>query len=173
MKHSTHRKAAFSLVEITLALGIAGTALVTAVGLLGASLHSQSLSAEDTNLATISEQVLGALRSADFDTLWEKVPGAATTATKPAKPDAVPEPSTYYFSQEGDPVEAGDPRAHYECIVIKTPDLSRQSVDPITQAPGSGRHNLLMLELRFSSPVSVPAKRRPNHRSLHANIARY
>jgi uncharacterized protein (TIGR02598 family) len=170
---SARRTAGFSLVELTLALGIAGTALVTAVGLLGTSLHSQGLSADDTTLVTMSEQVLGELRSADFDTLWEQVPGAATPTTKPAKPDVQPERSIWLFSREGDRVEPGDPQAHYECIVKKTPDPARQSPDPVTQAPGKGRHNLLMLELQFSYPVAVPEQRRPNHRSLHANIARY
>jgi uncharacterized protein (TIGR02598 family) len=173
MHSSRHGNTGFSLVELTLALGIAGTALVTAVGLLGTSLHSQGLSADDTTLATISEQVLGELRSADFDTLWEEVPGAATELTKPAAPDAEPQPSTYYFTQEGGRVEPGDPQAHYECVVVKVPDRTRQSPDPATQVPGQGRHNLLMVELKFSYPVSLPAKRRPNHRSLHANVARY
>ena len=167
------RDSGFSLVEITLALGIVAVALVTTMGLLGTGLNSQRLSAEDTTLAAMSEQVLGELRAADFDTLWDKVPGIATSKTKPAKPTAVPELTTYYFSQEGRRVEAKSDLAFYECAVTKKPDPSRQSVDPVTQVPGLGRHNLLMLELKFSAPVSVPSAQRPSQRSLHANIARY
>src|SRR5262249_27815511 len=95
----------FSLVELSLALGITSLCLVTAVGLLGSSLQAHRLSGDDTTLVSMTEAILSDLRGDDFDSLWNEVPGATATTLDPK---AVPKDSHFYFTQEGDPVDGSD-----------------------------------------------------------------
>jgi uncharacterized protein (TIGR02598 family) len=155
---------AFSLVEVVIAMGIAAVSLVTALGLLGASLNSQDLSANDTVLVSMTEHVLSDLRNAPFDTLWDEQPGGVAPASQPM---TEPLNTRYYFSREGDLVEETDFRAYYECVVVKTRDET-------TRSPKLGPYNLLKLELSFNYPkLPANASANPNQRSLYASIARY
>ncbi len=168
----------FSLVEITLAIGIAAVALVTAIGLLGAAFDANGAAGRDTAIVTMTTQVMNDLRSTpSFDALWEETPRKAGNNGFVLKPTTVsnltPKPTSYFFDQNGNLITgsapANDPNTIYECKVTKTPAMP----DP---KENRGPSNLLKLRLEFTSPVSAnpgnPAKR-PNRQTIHASIARF
>ncbi len=58
--------AAFSLVEVVLALGVIGFALVAIIGLFPTALHSERASIQETRANHLAEQVFSTLRSQPF-----------------------------------------------------------------------------------------------------------
>lgn len=169
MPKSPHQQA-FSLVEITLALGIAAVALVSVIGLLGVGTGANANSDRETNLVAMSQHVLAQLRVADFDSLWAAEPEANDIPTPKGDPGA-PQDSVFYFDQEGARLEVGEEesfKATYECRVKKTPDTG-------TRISNNGPYNLMKLELFFSAPISAnkDPEKRPTRHTIHASIARY
>ncbi len=63
MKPPVRRTAGFSLVEVTLALGVAAFCLVAVLGLLPTSLKTQQASAQQTIANEIMSEILGDLRA--------------------------------------------------------------------------------------------------------------
>jgi uncharacterized protein (TIGR02598 family) len=64
MKRSLPETAAFSLVEVTLALGVASFCLIAVLGLLPMGLKTQQASIEQTTANTISSQIVADLSAA-------------------------------------------------------------------------------------------------------------
>ena len=94
-RRAANRSAGFSLVEVSLALGIAVFCLVAIFGLLTVGMNSSSLSIEQTNATNILSAVAGDLRTAP-----DPYPkgGAVTTAVyKLNIPAAVPSATTPPF----------------------------------------------------------------------------
>jgi len=65
VKHRLHKTAAFSLVEVTLAMGIAAFCLITIMALLPVALKTQQASIQQTTANTICSQIVADL-SADL-----------------------------------------------------------------------------------------------------------
>jgi hypothetical protein len=63
VKRSSRKLAAFSLVEVTLALGVAAFALLAILGLLPTSLKTQQTSIQQTTANSIVSQIVDALRA--------------------------------------------------------------------------------------------------------------
>jgi uncharacterized protein (TIGR02598 family) len=63
MKPPVRRTAGFSLVEVTLALGVAAFCLIVMMGLLPAGLKTQQASAQQTIANEITSEILGDLRA--------------------------------------------------------------------------------------------------------------
>ncbi len=63
MKPPVRRTASFSLVEVTLALGVAALCLIVLMGLLPAGLKTQQASAQQTIANEITSEILGDLRA--------------------------------------------------------------------------------------------------------------
>jgi uncharacterized protein (TIGR02598 family) len=63
MKPPVRRTAGFSLVEVTLALGVAAFCLIVLIGLLPAGLKTQQASAQQTIANEITSEILGDLRA--------------------------------------------------------------------------------------------------------------
>ncbi|PYV78182.1 MAG: hypothetical protein DMG96_08935 [Acidobacteria bacterium] len=63
MKRSLHTTAAFSLVEITLAIGVAAFCLIAVLGLLPVALKTQQASMQQTTANDVLSQILGDLRA--------------------------------------------------------------------------------------------------------------
>jgi uncharacterized protein (TIGR02598 family) len=104
------RTAAFSLVEVTLALGIAAFCLLVLLGLLPTSLKTQQSSIQQTTANSIISQIFSDLR-ADL----RLPPGLASHETESGfQPPLhghwlqMMTPDTLYFTQEGKPVNSGD-----------------------------------------------------------------
>ena len=65
MKLSTTKQAAFSLIEVTLAIGVAGFSLLVILGLLTVSLKTHQSSTNQTVANSIISQVAADLRGLD------------------------------------------------------------------------------------------------------------
>lgn len=175
MKTAPPSKQGFTLVEIALAIGVAAVALVTIIGLLGGALESNHSAGRDTTLVAMTTHVMSDLRSApSFESLWFEKPREKGFVKKPnGVPSAVPADTSYYFTEDGQPVTGTNPKSDlsviYECTVKKTPDMPRVNEN-------KGPSNLLKLQLVFTSPVSanpsLPDKR-PHRRIINASIARF
>jgi uncharacterized protein (TIGR02598 family) len=89
----------FSLVEITLALGIVSLSLVSLIGLLPAGLGVLRESMDQTVHAAIVQRVASGLTLAEFEKL---------------------ESDTLYFDQEGQLLDTStDPEARYKVTILK------------------------------------------------------
>jgi len=96
------RGAAFSLVEIVLAIGIVSFALLGMMGLVSVSFQSERSSASDTDLAALSQQVFSSLRSRPFTNLSD---------------------TNYFFDADGS-LTTNSAGAVYECAVTMAADPS-------------------------------------------------
>jgi hypothetical protein len=115
MKRSPHRTAAFSLVEVTLAIGVAAFCLITVFALIPVASNVQQTSIQQTTANDIMTQILGDLR-ADV----RLPPGQASKETVSGFGLhghwlAVAQPDTLFFSNDvqlvGQPSSGGDPPA--------------------------------------------------------------
>jgi len=84
-------QAAFSLIEVVLALGITSFAIISIIGLLSFGLQNSRESAEDTNLALITQTTTSLLRSLPFTNILN----SATFATNNTN-------ANYFFDVTGD-----------------------------------------------------------------------
>lgn len=93
---SSHKESGFSLVEVTLALGISAMCLVTVLGLIPVGLSSNRASIEQTSAVNIAHAILVDLRTAI-------AAGSTTTALYQI---TIPSEQTLYFSKEGSQMSA-------------------------------------------------------------------
>ncbi|MDQ3620965.1 MAG: Verru_Chthon cassette protein B [Verrucomicrobiota bacterium] len=140
--------AAFTLVEIVLALGIVAFAVVALVGLMTASLDSSRGSEADTLIASMARQITAELQTRPFDSLTTEGP------------------EIYYFDNEAHqlPDKQG---AIYLCKVTLTlrSDYDTEPVDGAAAQP-----NLYEVQLDFASALAAnPARMQ----SVHTAIARH
>lgn len=172
------RKSGFSLVEITVAIGVIAFALVGLMGLLSASLTAGKESEDDTRYVSMSQQILDRLRSGAF----EDIP--FNTSLDSLVPAVLP---PVYFDYEGFWVAPGATEwpAHEAGIIPATAVYKCSvfvDVDAETVAPEQGgmspqqRINLLRVHLAFTplnknvqSMEDVSAK----DPIIHATIPRY
>src|SRR5438132_4985774 len=107
MKRSLHRTAAFSLVEVTLALGVAAFSLIAVLGLLPVALKTQHVCVQQKTANEIIQQILADLR-ADV----RLPPGQASKEQGSGFNlhghwAAAATPDTIYFTNDGDQTPAG------------------------------------------------------------------
>jgi|GEM_PF-1299432 len=148
----------FSLMEVVIALAVAGFALSAIIGLMSVALASSRSSGEETVLAAMSSAIVGDLRSGAFTHAQERISEAPVV----------------YFTVEGSPVAPlgtpiTDPQAAlegalYRCALTLVPEPSTQpATDP-------GACILYRLVLDFSWPVGATAPQ--GSRTLHASLVR-
>jgi Tfp pilus assembly protein PilV len=104
MKTRLSLRAAFSLVEVTLALGVASISMLALTGLLPIGMNSSKTSIEQTNVTNILNAVVTDLRSApnpnprgsaQTSSIYKlAIPAAAATASS--------KPLTCYLAQDGE-----------------------------------------------------------------------
>ena len=119
MKQRLSSVAAFSLVEVTLALGVAAFCLIAVLGLLPASLKTQQASIQQTTANSIISQIFSDLR-ADL----RLPPGLASHETDGGfQPPLhghwlhMEHPDTLFFTQEGKPVNNGGDVAVFRATI--------------------------------------------------------
>src|ERR1700730_12438023 len=107
MNNRTHSTAAFSLVEVALALGVAGFCLIAILGLLPASLKTNQTSTRQTTANGILSAIVADLRATP-----------ATSTTSNLFGIQFPRTKTLYFDGNGKVVQtAGDPKAMFFATV--------------------------------------------------------
>jgi len=123
MKQSLPKTSGFSLVEVTLALGVAAFCLIAVLGLLPASLKTQQASIEQTTANSIISQIYSDLR-ADL----RLPPGLASHETDGGFQPPLHghwlqrlTPDTLYFTQEGKPVNSGQDTAVFKATITYNP----------------------------------------------------
>lgn len=80
MKRGSHRLSAFSLIEVVLAVGIAGGAVLATVGLLSVASDTNKRSRDETFAAQVVANRLERLRSLRaLDPMWTNSPPASET----------------------------------------------------------------------------------------------
>jgi uncharacterized protein (TIGR02598 family) len=135
MKQSQLESEAFSLVEVTLALGVAAFCLVAVLGLLPTSLKTQQASIQQTTANSIISQIFSDLR-ADV----RLPPGLASHETDGGFQPPLHghwlqtlTPDTLYFTQEGKPVNSlGDAAVFRATITYRAPPTDTTSLASIT-----------------------------------------
>jgi uncharacterized protein (TIGR02598 family) len=123
------RQAAFTLVEIALALAVVSFALIALLGLVSVSLQSSRDANHDTEIALASEYALSSLTTNSFASL-------ATMA-----------PTTTFFDFQGAPTTQTSTTAPavFNCIVQPSANLA-----PFVWA--NGNPNLVAVKLTFTWP---------------------
>jgi uncharacterized protein (TIGR02598 family) len=119
VKRSSHKVSAFSLVEVTLALGVAAFCLIAVLGLLPTSLKTQQASIQQTTANSIISQIFSDLR-ADL----RLPPGLASHETDGGFQPPLHghwlqmlAPDTLFFTQEGKPVNNGQDVAVFRATI--------------------------------------------------------
>ena len=156
VKKKSH--SAFSLVEVTLALGVAAFCLVTVAGLLSVGLQTNQRATSQTAATSILSNVIADLRA---------TPKASTTSTQygisiPTDPTLAPDPQscqhcqscsaaqTFYVNSEGQVTRSVTTNSRYRLIVVfwKNPTGTNAStfadvkvtwptaIDPCASTPG-------------------------------------
>jgi hypothetical protein len=143
MKRSRSETAAFSLVEVTLALGVAAFCLVAVLGLLPASLKTQQASIQQTTANSIISQIFSDLR-ADL----RLPPGLAShEADGGFQPPlhghwlGMEHPDTLFFTEEGKPVNNGGDVAVFRATITYNP------------VPPTGNTSLASITVSWPAPV--------------------
>lgn len=136
MKRPLSEAAAFSLVEVTLALGVAAFCLVAVLGLLPTSLKTQQASIQQTTANSIISQIYSDLR-ADL----RLPPGLASHEVDGGFQPPLHghwlqrlTPDTLYFTQEGKPVNNGGDVAVFKATITynQLPPTDTTSLASIT-----------------------------------------
>jgi type II secretory pathway pseudopilin PulG len=105
MKHSLRVTAAFSLVEITLAMGVAAFCLLAVLGMLPVALKTQQASVQQTTANSIISQIEGKLRAASRVPFGQEKRDDNKWILHPHTGGAWdPEPDVLYFTNDGNVV---------------------------------------------------------------------
>ena len=123
MKRYLHATAAFSLVEVALALGVAAFCLIAVLGLLPASLKTQQASIQQTTANSIISQIFTDLR-ADLRLPPGLASHEADGGFQPPLHGHWLErrtPDTLFFTQEGKPVNNGGDVAVFRATITYNP----------------------------------------------------
>ncbi len=153
------RKASgFSLVEVTIALGVAAFALAAIVGLLSATLKNSKSALDDTLVAEMAGDLINTMRKQTFTTIPTTTPVYFDIGGK-----RVNELSTAGAILSMDESTARSNGAVYACTPSVTADTATANSD--------GSANLWRVALSFNWPVGVTTS--INEKTIHADIARY
>ncbi len=150
---------AFSLVEVTISLGIMAFVLTGITGLMSGSCSIDRASANDSALTQITRNVVESLRGQSLDDLltWTSDSGSQ---------------HTFYFAEDGSPLAATDgaiPKATlYQCVVDADPDTLTQSAS--NGGTTSGAVNMVKLHLAIVWPYSAAV---PSKKEVYVQLARY
>jgi uncharacterized protein (TIGR02598 family) len=172
-----HRVHGFSLVEITLALGIVSFALLSVIGLLAVSLNGSRASASDTVIASSAAGLLNELRSKSLEI--SGIPSQQRTVNL-----------KYQFDIDGTklgaPLQSGSigstlNQAIYRCDLTAVMDANTATVSvPDSTGAATTTSNLWRVTLRFTWPASDDdavaarlATQEANTKTIHATLARY
>lgn len=142
----------FSLVEVTLALGVAAVSLITVFGLLATGIQTHQTSVEESASSDLLAAVAADLRATPRTT----PPGGATTSLQfgisiPANPVNATTSSTLYFDAAGSPSASLNASSVYR-LTIKF------------VANGSGTRTATFIDLQMTWPAAADpasAKTRP------------
>ena len=142
-----YRPEGFSLVEVVIATGIVSVVIITIIGLLTVGLRNSRESAEDTNLALMTQTISSLVRTRSFSNVY------SSTDFSESNTDA-----DYFFDANGTlvrdatgaPASNASADSHFACTITRrTPSLA-----PVSSS------NCIYLQYRFTWPLSAQATNR-------------
>jgi uncharacterized protein (TIGR02598 family) len=144
MKNRPRGGSGFSLVEVTLALGVAGVCLMTIFALLPIGLHTNQKADQQVASADIMGAVIADLRATPVTTPRGSATASPQFAIRiPANPVAAITTSTFFLNSEGQ----------------FTPSLTSSSLYrfTITFVPNGGSRSATLADLRMTWPAAASA----------------
>jgi uncharacterized protein (TIGR02598 family) len=143
MKRARDVSDGFSLVEVTLALGVAAISLVAIFGLLATGLQTNYSATEQTTSSDILAAVAADLRATPKTT----PPGGAATSTQfgisiPANPVGSTTTSTLYFNAQGQSSTSFNTSSRYRLTITFRPN-------------GAGSRTATFVDLRMTWPAAA------------------
>lgn len=148
----------FSLVEITLALGVAAFALAAIVGLLSVTLKNSKSAMDDTLVAEMTTDLVNTFRKQAFNDISNATNVYFDISGK--RVNTLDASGLIVAMAQGTAITKG---AVYECVPSVIADTNTKS--------GDGTVNLWRIALSFQWPAG--ATNSANQKTIHANIARY
>lgn len=148
----------FSLIEVTMAIGIVAFALTAIMGLLSITLKNSKSAQDDTLVAEMTGDLMSYLRKqpfADIPNLTNVYFDVNGKRLNPINSSGVIQGMSASSALAGGAV--------YECLPSVAGDTNTVSA--------SGATNLWRLTLKFQWPAGVANT--PNGKSIHADVARY
>lgn len=149
---------AFSLVEVTISLGIMAFVLTGITGLITGSFTINRASANDSALTQITRNVVEGLRGQSLDDLLEWSSNAEGQRT-------------FYFAEDGSPLDSSGASAPkstlYRCVVSADADTETQSA---AVSGSSGAVNMVKLHLEIVWPIFAAT---PSKKEVYVQLARY
>ena len=142
---SLSRHSAFSLVEVTLALGIAGFCLLTIVGMLPVGLSSNKNSIQQSAAASLARAIAADLRT---------TPKTSNASPRYQIPFSTTTPSSTYFIEDGTPTHSPPSFGYLATITINTNSI-----------PAS-------VKIKITWPAAAPAATAPDAFELTTAIDR-
>lgn len=117
-------QAAFSLVEVTLAIGIVAIAIIPVFGLIPTGLNAFHQAIDASVGSQIAQRIINDAQQTDFKTLIKNASGETQTTPFPQ--------STRHFDDQGNEVKDTDPAAAsaiYQALTVITPISSMPQAD--------------------------------------------
>lgn len=139
------RLASFSLVEVTLALGVAAVSLLAILGLLATGTKINHTAFEQTSSSDILTAVAADLRATPKTSpLGSATPSPQFGITIPANPvpSPAPSPTTLYFSSGGQSSTTSSSDSRYRLTATFLPN-------------GPGEHTATFVDLRITWPAAA------------------
>lgn len=156
-------RSAFSLVEITIALGIIAFALVGIMGLLPVAMRAANESQWETRATFIAESIIGELNTADpanaFIAIDETDPANWTSGPTRYDIDLTAD-GTYYvlYDDKGTPL-----RREASNTVTATSDTAAYIAQVTVQKQAAPLTNLSRISVEVAVPASAPTNRRTTY----------
>jgi uncharacterized protein (TIGR02598 family) len=145
MKRARDVSNGFSLVEVTLALGVAAISLVAIFGLLATGLQTNYSATEQTASSDILAAVAADLRATPKTTpLASPTPSLQFGINIPANPVSSPGPSptTLYFNAQGQSSTSPNASSRYRLVITFRPN-------------GAGSRTATFVDLRMTWPAAA------------------
>jgi uncharacterized protein (TIGR02598 family) len=152
------RDPGFSLVEVTIALGIAAFALAAIVGLLSVTLKDGKSALDDTLIAEMARDIVNTMRKETFTSIPTATVVYFDNGGKRA--NELDSSGNIQTMSESDAISQG---AVYQCTPVVVADAATTSADSTV--------NLWRVTLNFKWPVG--AAKSINEKTIQADIARY
>jgi|GEM_PF-2435263 len=154
MKHRLiSKRSAFSLVEVTIAIGLAAFGIIAMLGLMSSLLATNREAGEETVIASMVEQVSGELRPRPFDPPASGADNSLTTLSTSG--------TTFYFGSDG--LLAPTPaEALYACQVTLRADAELTTLTTSVENRYDAK-----LEFNWPHPAGKYTK------TFHLSLARY
>ena len=147
---------AFSLVEVSIAIGITAFGVVSLIGLLGSVMATSRQAKDDTVLSDIAKTVSTQLRARPFS-----APSSGTDNSLATLSMAGEEARTSYFKIDGTPTNQPE-ESLFVCKVTLTPQPQFNTVT-------TNEVNLYEAKIEFSWPYP----QRTSRKTFYINLARY